>query len=88
MDLFAALLSWMCFGLVAGAIARLLVPGRQPLGCLGTMLLGVVGSFAGGFLNYLLRGGDPLQPSGMLLSILGAILVLAVTLSLLHPREL
>ena len=87
MDVFAALLTWMCFGLVAGAVARLLVPGRQPLGCVGTMALGVVGSFAGGFINYMLRGGDPLQPSGLLLSILGAILVLAVTLTLLHPRE-
>jgi uncharacterized membrane protein YeaQ/YmgE (transglycosylase-associated protein family) len=87
MDLIAAMLSWMCFGLVAGAIARLFVPGRQPLGCFGTMALGVVGSFAGGFLNHLLRGGDVLQASGMVMSILGAILVLVVTLSLTHPHE-
>ena len=41
-------------GLLAGALARLLVPGPDPMSLLGTWLLGVLGSFAGGFLGYLL----------------------------------
>lgn len=82
MDSIGAVLSWMVFGLVAGAIARLLVPGRQSMGLLATMTLGVIGSFAGGFLHALLKGGDLLQPSGMLMSIIGAILVLVLALSM------
>jgi len=86
MDTIGAVLSWMVFGLVAGAIARLLVPGRQSMGLLATMILGVIGSFAGGFLHALFRGGDLLQPTGMLMSIIGAILVLILALSMSGRR--
>jgi uncharacterized membrane protein YeaQ/YmgE (transglycosylase-associated protein family) len=67
-------------GLVAGALARLIVPGDDPMGLFGTWLLGVVGSFVGGFLGFLLFGRDiddgAVQVSGVLGSIIGAILVL------------
>jgi uncharacterized membrane protein YeaQ/YmgE (transglycosylase-associated protein family) len=43
--------SWIVFGLLAGAIARLLVPGRQRIGCLGTIAVGVFGALIGGFLG-------------------------------------
>src|SRR6056297_3505049 len=56
-----ALLTWLLFGLVIGALARLLMPGRQPIGFLGTVLLGIVGSFIGGFFGYLLGGREPLS---------------------------
>lgn len=78
MDLLVAILGWMFFGLLAGGLARLLFPGRQPMGCLGTVLLGVAGSFAGGFVAYLIRGGDPLQPSGFIASVVCAVLLLAI----------
>ena len=69
-------------GLVAGALARLLVPGRNPMGCLGTIALGIVGSFVGGFLGYLLFGEDfgdgAVQASGIFGSIVGAVIVLLV----------
>lgn len=71
-----ALFSWFIFGLIVGAIARLLMPGSQPMGILGTMFLGVVGSFVGGFIGFLLVGGSFLQASGWIGSIIGAILVL------------
>ena len=45
-----SILGWIVLGLVAGALARLLVPGRDPIGCLGTILLGIAGAFVGGFL--------------------------------------
>ncbi len=86
MSTIGAMLSWMVFGLVAGAIARLLVPGRQSMGLIATMILGVIGSFAGGFLHSVFRGGDMLQPSGMLMSIVGAIVVLALALSMSASR--
>lgn len=74
-----ALLIWAIFGLIAGAVARLLVPGRQSMGLGMTMLLGIVGSFAGGFLAWLFVGGSPFQASGFILSILGATLLLAIS---------
>jgi uncharacterized membrane protein YeaQ/YmgE (transglycosylase-associated protein family) len=71
---------WMLvLGLIAGAVARLLVPGDDPMGVLGTILLGIVGSFVGGFLaNALFTPGDQegFGPAGIIGSILGAILVL------------
>jgi uncharacterized membrane protein YeaQ/YmgE (transglycosylase-associated protein family) len=69
-------------GLIAGAIARLLIPGRQDIGILMTIALGIVGSFVGGFLGYLLFHKDAasgfIQPSGLIGSIIGAVIVLLV----------
>ena len=56
-----AILGWIVFGFVIGLIARAIYPGRQALGFVTTTLLGVAGSFIGGFLAYLIRGGEPLQ---------------------------
>jgi uncharacterized membrane protein YeaQ/YmgE (transglycosylase-associated protein family) len=76
------ILQLMIVGLIAGAIARLLVPGRDPLGCLGTILLGMVGSFVGGFLGWLLfdRNAEEgaIQPSGLFGSIVGSIVALLI----------
>jgi uncharacterized membrane protein YeaQ/YmgE (transglycosylase-associated protein family) len=52
------LFAWIVFGLVAGAIARLIVPGRQAIGCLPTLAVGIVGALLGGFLGQLLLGHD------------------------------
>jgi uncharacterized membrane protein YeaQ/YmgE (transglycosylase-associated protein family) len=69
-------------GLIAGALARLLVPGRQNLSIAATVLIGVVGSFVGGFLGYVLFHHDvqdgALQPSGIIGSVIGAVIVLLV----------
>ena len=73
-----AIISWIVFGIIAGAIARLLVPGRQAIGLLATMAVGIVGSFIGGFVASLFTGGDMLRPSGWIGSILGAILLLII----------
>ncbi|KFA90354.1 GlsB/YeaQ/YmgE family stress response membrane protein [Archangium violaceum] len=66
-------------GLVAGLLARALLPGRQSMGLVATMLLGIVGSFVGGFIGSLFspsRSVLDLQPSGLIMSVVGAIVVL------------
>jgi len=75
------LIGWCIFGLIVGVLARLLVPGPQNLGCLGTMALGVVGSIVGGWLGWFLFGGQGarFQPAGFLGALVGAIFVLAVS---------
>jgi uncharacterized membrane protein YeaQ/YmgE (transglycosylase-associated protein family) len=74
------IVSLVIIGLIAGAIARLLVPGKQHLSVAMTIVIGMVGSFLGGFLGYLLFHKDGqdgfLQPSGILGSVIGAIIVL------------
>lgn len=82
MDLILTLIGWAIWGLIIGAIARLLVPGRQPIGLLATMALGVVGSFIGGFLAYLIQGGSPVQSSNWVGSIIGGIIALLVVVYL------
>ena len=81
---------WLIIGLIAGGLARLLVPGRQPMGLLMTMVLGLVGSIIGGFISSLLFGHDPRDPgfhaSGLIGSTLGAILVLAIYLRSTRSR--
>ncbi len=69
-------------GIIAGYLARLLVPGKDALGFGQTVLLGIVGSFVGGFLGYLIFGHDlgdgALQASGLIGSVIGAIIALLV----------
>ena len=74
------IISIIIIGLIAGALARLLVPGRQDISILATIVIGIIGSFLGGFLGYLLFHKDSqdglLQPSGIIGSVIGAIIVL------------
>ncbi len=66
------------FGLIVGAIGRLLVPGPTPLGVLGTMAAGVAGALIGGFVGRLLLGPSLTQGWIWVLSIVGAVLVVAL----------
>lgn len=76
------IVSIVIVGLIAGFVARLLVPGRQNLSVPVTILIGIVGSFVGGFLGYLIFGADSVdgffQPAGIIGSIIGAIIVLLI----------
>ena len=73
------IIAFLIIGLIAGFIARALVPGPDPMGWLGTMILGIVGSFVGGTLAALVFGGTlDLSASGLLGSIIGAIIVLLI----------
>jgi uncharacterized membrane protein YeaQ/YmgE (transglycosylase-associated protein family) len=77
-------------GIVAGFLARLIVPGRDPLNWWQTILLGIVGSFVGGFGGYLLFGFDDdegaIQPGGIIGSIIGAIVVLLIWRAVMKRR--
>lgn len=75
-----SIISWLVFGLVIGAIARFLVPGRQPMGWVLTILLGIIGSMAGGFLTNLFMGSPSgeVNPAGFIMSVVGAVVVLAI----------
>ena len=68
----------MILGLIIGALAKLIMPGRDPGGILVTMLLGIAGSVVGGFLGRLLGLYGPGQRAGFIFSTIGAIILLAL----------
>ena len=76
------ILSWIVFGLIAGVIARLLMPGRDPGGCIITILLGVAGAFVGGFIYRLATGTKVLyfgfDLGSFAIAVLGAVVLLAL----------
>lgn len=72
------ILSWIVFGLVVGIIAKLLMPGRDPGGFVITILLGVAGALLGGFIGRAMGFYGPNEGAGWLISILGAIVLLAL----------
>ena len=73
------ILGFIIVGLIAGAVARFLVPGPDPMGWIGTIVLGIIGSFVSGFLANLLFGGVvAISAAGIVGSIIGAIIVLLI----------
>jgi uncharacterized membrane protein YeaQ/YmgE (transglycosylase-associated protein family) len=82
MGILGTLITVIVVGLIAGFIARAVVPGRQSMGIGATIVLGVIGSFVGGFLAYVIFRSDSndgfLQPSGIIGSIIGAIIALLI----------
>jgi uncharacterized membrane protein YeaQ/YmgE (transglycosylase-associated protein family) len=79
------IIGFVILGVVAGAVARFLLPGRDPMGLLGTVLLGIAGSFLGGFLfNVLLAGGDMYSTSGLCGSVAGAMILLGLGRAMSH----
>ena len=84
------ILTLIVVGAIAGFIARALVPGRDSMSVGATILLGIVGSFVGGFLGYVLFGKDlaegALQPAGIIGSIIGAVVALLVYNASTHRK--
>ncbi len=82
------ILSMVIVGLIAGALARLLLPGRDPMSIWMTALLGIAGSFLGGLIGSLIwrpQDGSVFHPAGLVLSVLGAVLLLWLW-RMAHPR--
>jgi uncharacterized membrane protein YeaQ/YmgE (transglycosylase-associated protein family) len=80
-----SVIGFILIGLVAGALARLLVPGRDPMGIIGTIVLGMVGSLVGGFLAKALFDDDAV---GLFGSVVGAVIVLLIYNAVTRRREI
>jgi uncharacterized membrane protein YeaQ/YmgE (transglycosylase-associated protein family) len=79
-----SIIGWLLLGLVAGALARLLVPGRDPMGWVGTLLLGLAGSFVGGWLADVLFDDESI---GLVGAVIGAVIVLVIYNALTHNKR-
>ena len=79
---------WMfIIGIVVGLIARMITPGDTHMTLLGTGILGIVGSFVGGFIARLFNRpveGSPVHPAGIIMSVIGAIIVLFIYRAIVH----
>jgi uncharacterized membrane protein YeaQ/YmgE (transglycosylase-associated protein family) len=73
------IISWIIFGLIAGALAKWIMPGKDPGGMIITIILGVVGAFVGGYVGTLLGMGsvDGFDIRSLFIAVLGAIILLA-----------
>ena len=72
------ILGWIVFGLIIGAVAKLVMPGKDPGGIVVTMLLGIVGAVVGGFIGRALGMYEPGQPAGWVMATIGAVVLLAI----------
>jgi uncharacterized membrane protein YeaQ/YmgE (transglycosylase-associated protein family) len=70
------ILGWIVFGLIVGAIAKLLMPGKDPGGIIITMLLGIIGAVLGGYAGRALGMYGPNDSAGIFMSIFGAVVLL------------
>lgn len=78
MELIGTIITWMVFGLIVGAIGRLLYPGSQPMSITVTMVLGIVGSLVGGFISWAFGyapEAGPFRGAGWIMSIVGAMIL-------------
>ena len=73
-----AILGWILFGLIVGALAKLVMPGRDPGGIIITMLLGIAGAVLGGFVGRSLGWYGEGDAAGFLMSFVGAVVLLAI----------
>ena len=72
------ILGWILFGLIVGALAKLVMPGRDPGGIIVTMLLGIAGAVLGGFAGRALGLYQEGEAAGFLMSFLGAVVLLVI----------
>ena len=80
------ILTWILFGLVIGVIAKLLMPGRDPGGFIVTILLGIAGALLGGFIGRAMGFYGPDDAAGWIVSILGAVILLALYRMMVRRR--
>lgn len=80
-------LAWIVFGVIVGAIAKLLMPGRDPGGFIVTMLLGIAGALVGGFLGRAAGWYGPNDAAGFLMSLFGAVVLLLLYRMIIGRRS-
>lgn len=71
-------LTWIIIGLIAGAIAKALMPGKDPGGCLITIVLGIAGALVAGFLGQAIGWYGPGEGAGFIAAIVGALIILGI----------
>ena len=81
------IISWIIVGLIVGAIAKLVMPGRDPSGIIVTILLGVAGALVGGAIGHGLGMYGPDQGAGWIMSIVGAVILLALYRAVAGPER-
>ena len=81
------LLYTLLIGLVIGAVAKFLMPGRDPGGCIITILLGIAGSFVASFLGQAMGWYAPGEPAGFIFSVIGAMILLLIYRMLFRRRR-
>jgi len=81
------ILGWILFGLIVGAVAKLVMPGRDPGGIIVTMLLGIAGAVLGGFIGRTLGFYGPGEAAGFLMAFLGAVVLLALYRMMVRRRS-
>jgi len=73
-----SILGWIVFGLIVGALAKLVMPGRDPGGVLVTIALGIAGAVVAGFIGQSVGWYQSGEPAGFIAAILGAVLLLFI----------
>ena len=72
------ILGWILFGLIIGALAKLVMPGRDPGGIIVTMLIGIAGAVLGGFVGRAMGFYGEGEPAGWMMSFIGAVVLLVI----------
>jgi uncharacterized membrane protein YeaQ/YmgE (transglycosylase-associated protein family) len=72
------IIGWIIFGLIVGAVAKFLMPGRDPGGWIVTILLGIAGALVGGFLGRAVGWYGPNDAAGFLMALVGALVLLGL----------
>ena len=82
------IIGWIVIGLLAGGIAKLLMPGRDPGGCIITVLLGIAGALLAGFIGSAVGWYDEGEAAGFLAAIVGAFIILFIYRMVVGRRRL
>jgi uncharacterized membrane protein YeaQ/YmgE (transglycosylase-associated protein family) len=82
-------LSWIILGLIAGALAKAIRPGKDPQGCMMTMFIGIVGAVIGGWIATLLGWGrvNGINLYSLLVATVGAIIFLAIWAAIMRKKD-
>jgi uncharacterized membrane protein YeaQ/YmgE (transglycosylase-associated protein family) len=73
-----SILGWIVFGLIIGALAKLVMPGRDPGGIIVTIVLGIIGALLGGWLGRAIGLYGPEEPAGFVMALIGALILLGL----------
>ena len=85
--MFSTIFGWICVGLVAGVLGKLVMPGKDPGGLIVTVLLGIAGALLAGYLGQALGFYGPAEPAGLIGASIGAVMLLIVYRVVMRARN-